>query len=95
MNRQSNISNLSQMSVVRQPGSSPMYDFSRQNSIEASETMQDDIARRAHEIYVQKGCPQGQCEQIWKQAEREQWYKGVAALRAKLRRDGSPALNSA
>jgi len=31
----------------------------------------DDIARRAHEIYIKKGCPQGQCEQNWQQAEQE------------------------
>lgn len=32
----------------------------------------DDIAKRAYEIYVEKGCLQGQSEQDWRQAEREQ-----------------------
>lgn len=31
----------------------------------------DDIARRAYDIYVRKGRPQGQCQENWKQAERE------------------------
>jgi len=30
-----------------------------------------DIARRAHEIYVQKGCKQGECKANWQQAELE------------------------
>ena len=32
----------------------------------------DDIARRAYEIYLEKGCLQGQSEQNWQQAEQEQ-----------------------
>ena len=31
----------------------------------------DQIANRAHEIYVRSGCKHGQCEQNWHQAERE------------------------
>ena len=31
----------------------------------------EDIAKRAYEIYIEKGCKQGQCEQNWKQAEQE------------------------
>lgn len=31
----------------------------------------EDIARRAHEIYVEKGCRPGQSEQDWLQAGRE------------------------
>ena len=30
-----------------------------------------DIAKRAYEIYIEKGCQPGQCEQNWEQAERE------------------------
>jgi hypothetical protein len=30
-----------------------------------------DIAKRAYEIYIEKGCLPGQCEQNWKQAEQE------------------------
>ena len=32
---------------------------------------QEDIARRAYEIYVRKGFRQGQCEQNWLEAEQE------------------------
>ena len=31
----------------------------------------EEIARRAYEIYVEKGCQQGQSEQNWLQAEQE------------------------
>ncbi|MFA7236046.1 MAG: DUF2934 domain-containing protein [Phycisphaeraceae bacterium] len=30
-----------------------------------------DIARRAYDIYVNKGCQQGQCQQNWQQAEQD------------------------
>ena len=30
-----------------------------------------DIAKHAYEIYVEKGCPQGQSERNWLQAEQE------------------------
>lgn len=45
----------------------------------------EEIARRAHEIYVERGCPQDPSEEVFRQAEMEKWYKGVAALRAKTR----------
>jgi hypothetical protein len=31
----------------------------------------EDISKRAYEIYVEKGCRQGQSEQNWLQAEQE------------------------
>ena len=31
----------------------------------------EDIARRAYDIYVKKGRPQGQCRQNWREAEQE------------------------
>ncbi len=31
----------------------------------------DDIAQRAHALYLEKGCQQGQSEQDWLQAEQE------------------------
>jgi hypothetical protein len=31
----------------------------------------DDIAQRAHALYIEKGCRQGQSEQDWLQAEQE------------------------
>ena len=36
----------------------------------------NDIARRAYEIYVQRGCQQGQCQQNWRQAERDLRHEG-------------------
>lgn len=39
--------------------------------LESPKTTHDDIAWRAYEIYVTKGCPSGQCEQNWLQAEQE------------------------
>lgn len=31
----------------------------------------DDVARRAYDLYEQRGCIQGQCRENWLQAERE------------------------
>lgn len=39
----------------------------------------DGIARRAYEIYVEKGCLQGQSEQNWQQAEQEQKNRSTVA----------------
>lgn len=39
--------------------------------IAARKSKHEEIARRAHEIYVKKGCPSGQNEQNWLQAEKE------------------------
>lgn len=50
----------------------PIHDIPYPAPVAASKPSHDDIARRAHEIYVEKGCPQGQSEQIWRQAELEQ-----------------------
>jgi hypothetical protein len=36
----------------------------------------DDIARRAHDIYVKKGRQPGQCKQNWQQAEQELQRQG-------------------
>jgi len=43
----------------------------------------DDIARRAYQIYIEKGCPQGQSEQIWQQAEQEQRDRDLAKFLSK------------
>jgi hypothetical protein len=42
----------------------------------------DDIARRAYEIYVKKGCQQGQCKQNWRQAEQDLGGQGQATCAA-------------
>ena len=41
------------------------------------------IARRAYEIYVQKGRKPGQCQQNWKQAEQDLRGQGKTACAAK------------
>ena len=38
----------------------------------------DDIAKRAYEVYLDKGRQQGQCEQNWLQAEKDLLTRGVA-----------------
>ena len=43
----------------------------------------EEIARRAYEIYVQKGRKAGQCQQNWKQAEQDLRQQGKAACAAK------------
>ncbi len=40
----------------------------------------DQIARRAYEIYMELGCPHGQSEQHWKQAEREKQKQNRACI---------------
>lgn len=39
----------------------------------------EDIAKRAYQIYVEQGRPQGQSEQNWNQAEQEQRNRNSAA----------------
>ncbi len=36
----------------------------------------DEIAKRAYQIYIEKGMPRGQSEQIWQQAEKELLSRG-------------------
>lgn len=43
----------------------------RGRAVAVTMPIQEDIARRAYEIYLEKGCPQGQSEQNWLQAEQE------------------------
>ena len=42
------------------------------------ELSHDDIAHRAYAIYMSNGCPPGQCEQNWLQAETE--LRAMAAM---------------
>lgn len=52
---------------------------------------QEEIARRAYEIYVSKGSKPGRCRQNWLQAELELGMKGQAADGAEdCREDDSP-----
>jgi hypothetical protein len=47
------------------------HDIPRPKSAPTTKPTIDDIAKRAYEIYLEKGCQQGQCEENWKQAEQE------------------------
>lgn len=41
------------------------------SSTAAGTTTHDQIAQRAYDIYVSKGCQQGHCQQNWRQAEHD------------------------
>ena len=43
----------------------------------------EDIAKLAYQIYTEKGCPQDQSVQIWRQAEMEQMNRISIASRPK------------
>jgi hypothetical protein len=90
MNKQISKSKLSPVSVPQPPksppvsASQPIHDIPQPGQFRAAGTTHDDVARRAYQIYVEQGYPQGQSEQNWQQAEREHRYQGLAALRTKL-----------
>jgi hypothetical protein len=58
----------------------PIHEISHPRPIATSSPAHEDIARRAYQIYVEKGYPQDQSEQNWKQAEREQLDRGLATF---------------
>jgi hypothetical protein len=60
-----------QVKTPQVPSPQQAQDILRSKSAQTTKPTIDDIAKRAYEIYVKKGCQQGQCEQNWKQAERE------------------------
>lgn len=55
----------------------------RPGPVAAAEPTYEEIAGRAYQIYVEKGCPKGQSEQNWLQAEQEQRNRGPAILPSK------------
>jgi hypothetical protein len=66
MNKYNNQSKSKQVHAAQQ-----MRDASHPESVVATMLTHEGIARHAHEIYVEKGCRQGQNEQDWLQAEQE------------------------
>ena len=48
-----------------------MLNVSHPGPVVAAMLTQEDIAKHAYEIHVEKGCRQGQSEQNWLQAEQE------------------------
>jgi hypothetical protein len=63
------------------PVSQQAHDIPRPKSVQTTKPTIEDIAKRAYEIYIEKGCQQGQCEQNWKQAEQE-LTKGLKVVSA-------------
>jgi len=61
----------------------PIHDIPRPGPVASATPTHDDIARRAYQIYVEKGCPQGQSDQIWQQAEQEYLHRGLTKLLSK------------
>ena len=57
------------------------HDTPRPKSVPTAKPTLEEIAKRAYEIYIEKGCQQGQCEQNWKQAEQE-LTKGLKVVSA-------------
>ena len=66
MNKYNNQSKSKQVHAAQQ-----MRNASHPEPVVAAMLTHEDIATHAHEIYVEKGCRQGQSEQDWLQAERE------------------------
>ncbi len=59
-------------SKTTQPfGPQPAHNDPCGRAAAATMPRQEDIARRAYEIYVKTGCRQGQCERNWLEAEQE------------------------
>jgi len=66
MNKYTNQSKSKQVHAAQQ-----MQNASHPEPVVAAMFTQEDIARHAHEIYVEKGCRQDHSEQDWLQAEQE------------------------
>jgi|GEM_PF-4748046 hypothetical protein len=65
--------------------SQPTQDIPRSRASQTATPTHEDIARRAYEIYLEKGRPLGQNEQIMQQAKQERWYKGLVEMRRAIR----------
>ena len=50
----------------------PIQDIPHPKANQSAMPSHEDIARRAYQIYLERGCPQDQSEDIWRQAEQEQ-----------------------
>jgi len=66
MNKYNNQSKSRQVRAAQQ-----MRNASHPEPVAAALLTHEDVARHAYEIYVEKGCQQGQSEQNWLQAEQE------------------------
>ena len=66
MNKYSNKSKGREVFAAQQ-----MLSVSHPGPVATAMLTHEDIAKHAHEIYLEKGCRQGQSEQDWLQAEQE------------------------
>jgi hypothetical protein len=58
-----------QIGQVKAP--QPIQEFSKSKPSGMVTPSHEEIAMRAYQIYIERGSPQGQSEQIWQQAEQE------------------------
>jgi hypothetical protein len=70
-----------QITTPQVPVPQQAHDIPRPKQVPTAKPTLEDIAKRAYEIYVEKGCQQGQCEENWKQAEQE-LKKGLKVVSA-------------
>jgi hypothetical protein len=63
------------------PAPQQAHDIPRPKSAPTVTPTNKEIAKRAYEIFIEKGCKPGQCEQKWKQAEQE-LTKGLKVISA-------------
>lgn len=56
----------------------PIHDTPRPRPVATATLTHEDIARRAYQIYIEKGCPQGQSEENWLQAKQDIKSRGLA-----------------
>lgn len=79
--KKSNVVVAQQPKATQVPVPQQAHDISRPKSVSTAKPTLEDIAKRAYEIYLEKGCQQGQCEENWKQAEQE-LTKGLKVVSA-------------
>jgi hypothetical protein len=71
-----------QSKATRMPSQQKAVAASGASSTATARLAHADIAKRAYEIYLNKGCPEGQSERIWLQAEQELLKKLAVATAA-------------
>ena len=62
---------LQKITTPQVPAPLQAHDIPRSKPVPTAKPTLEDIAKRAYEIYIEKGCQSGQCEQNWTQAEQE------------------------
>jgi len=75
--------NVTPTKVIPANATQPACKMPKPATVVGCKATHDDIAQRAYQIYVKKGCASGQCEQNWLQAEQELRSQGPATRPAK------------